>query len=352
MDMTKNNEMMLAAIMTGPGQLELREFPKPQVKPESILVRIKACAICTWEQRVFAGLQKASFPLVGGHEIVGEIEEIGDGVPSFFKVGDQVSMLEPYCGKCEWCRRGLPNLCSERPGTFEYMNIGGSWGFSQYINLHASAVHRFPSQISNTVATFFEPLACAIHAARQADISLAEDVVIIGGGPMGMLNLLVAKKCGARVILNELLGQRLEKAHLLGADELVDVSKTDPVARVMELTRGKGADVVIVAVGLETANEQALKMVAPYGRIVLFASAHPAKPVIIDPNDIHRREFRVIGAVSKNQEDAVISSRMLAYGLIDPSSLIDTVKPMTEIVSAMQRAVEPDSYRVIVEPFA
>ena len=352
MDMTKNNETMLAAVMTGPGQMELREFPKPKVKPEYILVRIQACAICTWEQRVFAGLQKASFPLVGGHEIVGEIEAIGDGVPSFFKVGDQVSMLETYCGKCEWCRRGLPNLCSERPGKYEYMNISGSWGFSQYVNLHSSAVHRFVRRISNPTAVFFEPLACAIHAARQVEISLAEDVVIIGGGPMGMLNLIVAKKCGARVILNELIGQRLEKGRLLGADELVDASKTDAVSRVMELTNGKGADVVIAAVGLESVNEQALKMVAPYGRIVLFSSAHPAKPILIDPNDIHRREYRVFGIVSKTQEDALISSRMLGYGLVDPSPLIDSVKPMTEIISAMHRAVEPDSYRVIIEPFA
>lgn len=350
--MKNNKEVMLAAVMTAPGQMELREFPKPQVKPEYVLVRIQACAICTWEQRVFAGLQKASFPLVGGHEIVGEIEAIGEGVPSFFKVGDQVSMLETYCGKCEWCRRGLPNLCSERPGAYEYMKINGSWGFSQFVNLHASAVHRFPRRISNTKGVFFEPLACAIHAVRQTEIGLAEDVVIIGGGPMGMLNLLVAKKCGARVILNEILEQRLDKGRMIGANELVDASKTDPIAQVLELTNGKGADVVIVAVGLEAANEQAIKMVAPYGRIVLFSSAHPAKPVLLDPNDIHRREFRLVGAVSKNQEDALISSRMLAYGLVDPSPLIDTVKPMSDIVSAMKRAIEPDSYRVIIEPFA
>jgi threonine dehydrogenase-like Zn-dependent dehydrogenase len=349
--MAKNKEVMLAAVMTGPGQLELREFPKPQVKPEHILVRIKACAICTWEQRVFAGLQKAGFPLVGGHEISGEIEAVGEGVPSFFKVGDQVSMLETYCGKCEWCRRGLPNLCSERPGTNKYMDVSGSWGFSQYVNLHASAVYRFPRRLANKKAVFFEPLACAVHAARQAEIRLAEDVVIIGGGPMGMLNLLAAKKCGARVILNEIVEQRLEKGRKLGADELVDASKTDPVARVLELTNGKGADVVIVAVGLGAANEQAVKMVANYGRVVLFSSAHPAKPVLLDPNDIHHREFRMMGAVSKNPQDALIASRMLAYGLIDPSPLIDEVKPMSDIVSAMQRAIEPDSYRVIVEPF-
>jgi threonine dehydrogenase-like Zn-dependent dehydrogenase len=260
--------------------------------------------------------------------------------------------LESYCGKCEWCRKGLPNLCSERPGTNDYMNIAGPWGFSQYVNLHASAVHRFPKKLSNHIAVFFEPLSCAIHATRLTKIELAEDVVIIGGGPMGMLNLLVAKQRGARVILSELSSERLEKGRLLGADELVDASRSDPVARVKELTNGKGADVVVVAVGLESANEQALKMIAPYGRILLFASAHPAKPMLIDPNDIHRHEYQVLGAVSKTQEDAVISSRMLAYGLIDPSPLIESVKPMSEIVSAMKRAVESDSYRVIIEPFA
>jgi threonine dehydrogenase-like Zn-dependent dehydrogenase len=352
MDMTNNKEMMLAAVMTAPGQMELREFPRPEVKPEYILVRILACAICTWEQRVFAGVQKATFPLVGGHEIVGEIEAVGEGVPSFFKVGDQVSMLETYCGKCEWCRRGLPNLCSERPGSNVYMDISGSWGFGQYINLHASAVHSFLRRVANTAAVFFEPLSCAVHAARLAEISLAEDVVIIGGGTMGLLNLLVARQCGGRVMLSEFLEQRLETGRLLGANELVDASRDDPIARVLELTNGKGADVVIVAAGLEKANEQAIKMVAKCGRIVLFSSAHPAKPVLVDPNDIHRREYRLIGAVSKDQEDAQISSRMLAYGLVDPSPLVDAVKPMTDIVAAMKRAVRPDSYRVIVEPFA
>jgi threonine dehydrogenase-like Zn-dependent dehydrogenase len=348
--MAANNKPMIAAVMTAPGQLELREFPKPVVKPETILIRIDACAICTWEQRVFSGLQKASFPLVGGHEIVGDIEALGEGVPTIFKVGDQVSMLEPYCGKCDWCRQGLTNQCTARPGAFEYMNIAGSWGFSQYISLHTSAVHRFPQRIANVKAIFFEPLACAIHAVRLAKVGPAQDVVIIGGGPMGMLNLIVAKRFGARTILSELLVPRLEKGRQLGADEIIDASDADPVKRVMELTNGKGADVVIIAVGSEAANQQALKMIAPYGRIVLFSSAHPAQPMVLDPNDIHRREYQIIGAVSKTQEDALISARMLSYNLVDPSLLIDTVMPMTEITSAMQRAIAPDSYRVIIEP--
>ena len=350
--MASKEGTMLAGVMTAPGKLEVMEFPKPQVIPEHILIKIQACAICTWEQRVFSGMQKADFPLVGGHEIVGEIEAIGEGVPSFFRVGDQVSALESYCGKCEWCRKGFTNLCSERPGKNGYMNIGGPWGFSQYANLHASAVQPFPKKIPNQIAVFFEPLSCAIHAACLTKIKLSEDVVIIGGGPMGMLNLLVMKSMGARVILSEISDKRLEKGRILGADELVDASSSDPVARVKSLTNGKGADVVIVAVGLGSANDQALKMIAPYGRILLFASAHPATPMLLDPNDIHRNEYQVLGAVSKTQEDALISSRMLAYGLIDPSPLIECLKPMAEIVSGMQRAIESDSYRVIIEPFA
>ncbi len=348
--MAKNNQMMMAAVMTGPETIEMRSVPKPKVMPGHVLVKIGACAICTWEQRVFSGQQKAPFPIVGGHEIVGCIEAIGEGVPATMQVGDKVSMVESYCGVCEWCRRGLNNLCMHRPGKAEYHGILGPWGFSEYINLHYSSVHGLDGSIPDEMAVFFEPLSCAVHAARIAEIGLAEDVVILGGGPMGMLNLLVAKQMGTRIILSELQPLRLEKGEQLGAHELVDASQVDPIAEVKRLTGGKGADVVIAAVGVGAANEQALGMVAPFGRIVLFASAHPPQPIPVDPNDMHKREYKLLGAVSKNAEDAQIASRLLSYSIIDPRPLIEQVTSLKDIETAMHRAVRPDSYRVIVKP--
>ena len=163
-----NNDMMLAAVITGPKQIEVRSVPKPLRKPEHVLVRITACAICTFEQRVYTGQQKIPYPIVGGHEIVGEIEALPEGGSSNLEVGDQVSMIEPSCGYCEWCRQGVDTFCMQRPGKMEYQGIIGPWGFSQYVNLHVSAVHRFPRRVPDELGVFFEPLACAVHGARKA----------------------------------------------------------------------------------------------------------------------------------------------------------------------------------------
>ena len=348
--MTKKVEMIRAAVMTAPETIELREVPKPEILPGHVLVKIGACAICTWEQRVFSGQQKAPFPIVGGHEIVGRVEAMGEGVPDAVKIGDKVSMVESYCGVCEWCRRGLQELCTHRPGKMEYHGIIGPWGFSEYINLHYSSIYPLDEHIADEKAVFFEPLSCAVHAARMAEIGLADDVVIIGGGPMGMLNLLVALQMGGRVILSELQPERLERGRELGAHELVDASKADAAEEVKQLTGGKGAEVVIAAVGSGPVNEQALGMVAPFGKIVLFASAHPPTAMPIDPNDMHKREYWLMGAVSKNADDARIAARLLSYGIVDPDPLIEQVASLEDIETAMRRAVRPESYRVIIKP--
>ncbi|MGD8555644.1 MAG: zinc-binding dehydrogenase [Anaerolineales bacterium] len=346
-----NNDRMLAAVMTGPRQIEVRSMPKPSLRPEHVLVRITACAICTFEQRAYTGQQKIQYPVVGGHEIVGEIEGWAEGVSSDLQVGDQVSMIESSCGYCEWCRQGINIFCKHRPGRMGYQGIIGPWGFSQYVNLHISAVHRFPRRVPDQVGVFFEPLSCAVHGVRLGRVGMADDVVIVGGGAMGLLNMLVVKALGARVFLTELQPKRLEKARELGATEVIDASKEDPAEKVMELTDGKGADAVIVTAGSGEANEQALGMIARRGRLVLFASAHPPTPMKIDPNDMHRREYMVIGAKSKSQHDAQIAAKMLSNKVIDPSPLIEETRPLEEIEQAIQRAAAPDSYRVIVRPW-
>ena len=346
--MAERPTLMSAAVMTAPGMVELRSFPKPTLTPEHVVVRVRACAICTWEQRVFAGQQEAPFPVVGGHELSGDVEAVGEGV-THLALGDQVVMLEPSCGQCEWCRRGLDNFCKCRPDKMEYHGIMGPWGFSEYVSLHLSAALPLLKRIPHEVAVFAEPLACAVHAMRLARVDARDTVVIIGGGTMGLLNLLVARQSGARVILSELRPERLRKGRQLGATDLADASEGETIEQIMSLTGDRGADVVIVAVGAQAANDQAIRMIAPSGRIVLFASAHPAHPLQIDPNDMHRREYQLLGAVSKTYQDAQIATRLLAHGVIDPRPLIDRIVPLSEARAAMKRAIAPDSYRVILE---
>ena len=181
------------------------------------------------------------------------------------------------------------------------------------------------------------------------DLYVGQDVVVLGAGVMGLMNVIAAKQRGARVIVSEIDAGRLERAKAVGADELVDASKTDPVARVKELTSGRGAEAVIAAIGHEKANEQGMAMLAERGRYVLFAAAHPEPPLTLSPNELHNRETGVIGVVSKDKQDFYAATRLIRYGLVDLAPLIDVRYPLDRVGEAMDFAVRPGTYRVIVE---
>ena len=163
------------------------------------------------------------------------------------------------------------------------------------------------------------------------------------------MNVIAAKKRGARVIVSEIDADRLQRAKAIGADELIDASTTDPVARVKEFTNGRGAEAVIAAIGHEKANEQGLAMLADRGRYVLFAAAHPEPPLTVQPNELHNRETGVIGVVSKEKQDFYAATRLIRYGLVDLAPLIDARYPLEKVGDALDYAVQPGTYRVIVE---
>jgi L-iditol 2-dehydrogenase len=135
----------------------------------------------------------------------------------------------------------------------------------------------------------------------------------------------------------------------MGADELIDATTVDPVERVRELTGGRGGEAVIAAIGHARANEQGLAMLADRGRYVLFAAAHPEPPLTLSPNDLHNRETGVLGVVSKDKQDFYAASRMIRYGQVDLAPLIDVRFPLAELHAAMEHAIQPGTYRVIVE---
>jgi L-iditol 2-dehydrogenase len=158
------------------------------------------------------------------------------------------------------------------------------------------------------------------------------------------------KRRGARVIVSEIDAGRLAKAKAMGADELIDASKEDPIARVKELTEGRGTEAVICAFGGGTANEQALAMLSEKGRMVLFAGAYPEAPLTLAPNKMHDHERQVIGVVSGDKQDFYIASRLIRHHLVDLSPLIQATYPLTQLGEALDASLKPGSYRVIVEP--
>ena len=343
---------MRVGVMTGVRNIGLQDVAVPEPGAGEILVRIRATAICTWEQRSYTGAQENSFPFIGGHEIAGEVARLGPGVSSDLRPGDRVALGPSSCGKCHWCLTGQDRACKQHyAGAVKYGAAWGPGGFAEYKAHPADGVYPVGDAPFDQAA-LTEPLSCAIHATRTLGIYLGEDVVVLGAGVMGLMNVIAAKKRGARVIVSETDPHRLEMARRMGADELIDATATDPVGRVKELTGGRGAEAVIAAIGHARANEQGTAMLADRGRYVLFAAAHPEPPLTLAPNELHNRETGVFGVVSKDKQDFYAASRLIRYGQVDLAPLIDIRYPLGELQAAMDHAIQPGTYRVIVEETA
>jgi 2-desacetyl-2-hydroxyethyl bacteriochlorophyllide A dehydrogenase len=342
---------MQVGVMTGPGAVEIREATIPRPGVNEVLVRIRATAICTWEQRSYSGQQENRFPFIGGHESAGEIVELGPGVSDELRVGDHATIGSVACGQCHWCRTGRDRMCRQHyAGAATYGDAWGPGGFAQYKVHPASGVYPIDGAVSFEEASLAEPLSCALHAVRQLDVRVSDDAVVIGAGVMGLLNVVALKQHGARVIVSEIDAGRLAKARELGADVTIDASDTDPVARVRELTDGRGAEHVIAAIGSGRANDQAMAMLSDRGRLVLFASAHPMTPLTIDTNAMHNHETGVVGALSSEQNDFHVANRLIGLRLVDMAPLIERRFPLDELASALDASIQPGTYRMIVNP--
>lgn len=331
-------ETMRVGVIEDVRQVAIRELRKPTPRRGEILIDTKACALCTWEQRTYSGVDKETpKPIAGGHEYAGLVAEIGEGTKTDLKPGDQIAAGPRTGGRHDLDRYRM-----------QYLDLFGPMGLADYKVVPVDSVYRLADDLPIEYGCFTEPLACTIHAANKIQYKLGQDVVVIGAGPMGMLNMLVAKRHGTRVIVSELDERRGAFARELGADETVNPSQEDAAERVRQITGGKGADVVVVAIGNHAANLDALQMVAEFGTVMLFASAHPATDLAVDPNFIHRKQVTLTGARHPSPKGFETAADLLSRRLIDVSPLIEAKFPMDQIQEAFELAIRPETYRVIV----
>ncbi len=255
----------------GPGHVEVRDLDKPGLPGNDwVLIKIKAAGICATDIHILHDeFPRYWPPVVLGHEFSGEIEQVGAGVKRF-RVGDRV-VAEPKnqaCGVCDVCREGKTQLCIHRraPG----------WGvhgaMTDYIAMPEHLLHKIPDGVPYDIAALCEPLAVAVHeVTERARVECSDIVAITGAGPIGILAAFVAKSCGAHKVLMTGIGRseaiRFPVAKGMGVDVVVNVEKEDPVRRVMELTNGKGADLVIETSGAGAAILQTVEMAKTCGRI-------------------------------------------------------------------------------------
>ncbi|QSQ08073.1 putative zinc-type alcohol dehydrogenase-like protein YjmD [Koleobacter methoxysyntrophicus] len=345
-------DMMKIAPIIGVKQIEIREVEKPIPKRGEVLVKVKACAICTWEQRLYLGVSKIPLPFVGGHEASGVIEALGEGVDDTeYQVGQKVALrLLDTCGKCYYCRQGRENLCVEigKPNRFEKKAVPGPGGFGEYLVVSEKQVFKLPEDIPYSHGAFAEPLACVVNSIEKARIELGNDVVVVGAGIMGLLHTILSKKQGARVIVSEVDAHRRRVAEELGADITFNPLEVNPIEKVKDLTEGRGADVVFHTTAIPEVAQQAVQMAGKLGRVIMYGSFHPDAPISLSPNWIHNSEVEIKGAVSPSIENFQKSVRLLSHKTVNPAALVSEEYPLTEIEKAFQQAVKPDTFRIIV----
>lgn len=343
-------EAFQTGVITGIGSVEVHSVATPALRPGDALVRLEACAICTWEQRTYSGAQANRFPFVGGHEMVGTIVAFGEGYKGPLQPGTRVACGSASCGACEYCYTGRDNLCpSHYSGAVKYGEAWGPGGFAEYKVHPADGLYNIGDAPAE-VAALTEPLSCALHAARLSGAGLGLTTVILGAGVMGLMNVIAQKTFGSRVIVSEIDPGRLEMAGRLGAHHLVDARDQDPVQAVLDLTDGHGADIVVTAFGSGQANQQALAMLAKRGTLVLFASAHPETPLELGPNKLHNEEKRIIGVVSSEKLDFYRAATLIRHGMVDLSPLVQNTYPLSELGAALDEAVQAGTYRIVVKP--
>lgn len=340
-----------AAAVNGEKRIDILELDVPELRGNEVLVKVRAVALCTLEQRAFRREMKMPLPFLGGHEVAGDIVALGPGVNrKIWSEGERVAVRMLYsCGECYNCRTGHTNMCTQaqRKPVREGM-IPGPGGLCDYIIVSPKDLFPIPEGISYEEASLTEPLACCVHSVEIGNIEFGDDVVVIGGGIMGINHVMLAKKKGARVILSEVDEERRKLALSLGADIAINPLDGDPVEKIKELTGGRGADVVFNTTAIPAVVPQAIAMTGACGRMVQYSSMHPDAPVEVSPQMLHSTQKIITGSISPTERDFFKANRLISSGIIDMKPLIAARFPFQEAQAAFEKAIVPGTYRVIV----
>jgi L-iditol 2-dehydrogenase len=303
---------MKAAFVVDREKVEIRDIDIPKIKSDEVLIKVKAVGVCGSDLHFFRGTHPfRKPPAILGHEVAGDIIEVGDQV-SNLKVGDRVT-VEPQqgCGKCEFCRQGIVSLCLNKiaPGTPDWMGT-----FAEYFNAPGQVVHKITDNVSYATAALIEPLAVAVHAVGRITVKKKDSLVILGSGTIGLLTLVAARESGYQnIICTDTQDFNLSMAEKHGARLVLNPLQDDVVAKVREFTGGRGADVVLVIADAKNIIDQASSMVRKRGEVGMVAVISEQIPVY--PFNFIANEMNLFGVASYETKDFVKATEMVNNGL-------------------------------------
>ena len=345
---------MQAIVYHAPHDVRVEQIAKPPCGDGELLVKVDACAVCGTDLKSFHhGNPRIKAPLAMGHEFTGLVEQIGRGAEGF-QLGDRVVMATSIsCGQCYYCRRGWNNLCTQlAPMGFSYPG-----GMAEYTAIPALALRnghviRVPEGIPPEHAALAEPVSCAVNSLENCQIQPGDTVVVLGAGPMGLLNVCVARGMGAgRIILSELSPPRLAQARRFDVDILVNPAEEDLVKIVKDATGGLGADVAIVAAPAAAPQEMAPGLVRKRGTVCLFASLPPGREMLsINSRIVHYGELRLVGTSDSTPHHVRKAVELIAGKQIPAEKFATHILPLDGIFEAYKLMESGEALRVVLKP--
>ena len=320
----------------------------PTPSSNELLVEVKATAICGTDVHIYAGDMAVTYPLVPGHEVAGVVRDVGDEV-SAFSAGDAV-VVNPNldCNSCDRCLIGKENICRN----IQLMGRETDGVLRQYLTIPRTHAFKMPSHISFEEGALLQPLSTVVHAHRLADIKPTESVVVLGLGASGLMHVQLSKLAGAYPVIAVGRSQwKIDLARQRDADMLVGAASEDPVAKVLELTDGRGADVVIEAVGTPATLQQCLDMTKPGGRVVVFGISPQPLPSL-DLFRMYLTEKTMIFPRATTRADYYRTVELVASKRLDLKSLITQEYALEDAAHAFKFAEEEQSkvLRVVMKP--
>lgn len=339
---------MKSAVFYGKHDMRIEESPMPQVGPEDVLIQVMACGVCGTDVHIFEGDKGAAAttpPTILGHEFAGIVTQVGEKVTRA-KVGDRVC-VDPnqLCGNCYYCKSGIGHFCEEMVGIGTTVN----GGFAQYVAVAQSQVYHLADSTPFTAGAMTEPVACCLHGIDLCEIKPGSNVVVIGGGMIGLLMVQLARLSGAaRVALLEPVESKRQVGLTLGADLALDPLTQDVPALLAE--QGiRRADTVIECVGRTSTVEMAIALAGKYSVVMMFGLTKPDDQVAIKPFEIFQKEI-TLKASFINPYTQQRALDLINTGRIDVSSMVCGVEPLEKLPHILSDPALRAKGKYIIDP--
>lgn len=338
---------MLAVEYHANNDIRLVERPVPQIGPGELLVQLQACGICASD--VMEWYMQPRAPLYPGHEPVGVVVEVGDGV-SQFAVGQRVFVHHHVpCMVCHFCQRGSYSQCQ----TFRATRLDPG-GLAEYIRVPALNVQLdvlpIPDDLSFEAATLIEPLGCCVRGIDRTSMRPGDSVLILGAGSNGLMLALLARQRGAgRVMIGDPIAYRCQRAIEIGVDHALDPQTAPILEQVVALNDGRKPDIVIVTPSSISAMQQGIELCGGGGTVLLFAPSGPTKELPISPNRFFFQEITLRTSYSAGPYDTRLALDMLRNGRLQPETIITHRFPLQDAARAFQIVANPgDALKVLI----